>query len=67
MNFTKEDFWTFIMGLGATLLVVLASALIEVSDITDIEVWARGLVIGLVTATGRYLRTYLVERGTPNA
>ncbi|KKL88305.1 hypothetical protein LCGC14_1926050 [marine sediment metagenome] len=63
MRFTKQDALTFGLGLGAALLIVLGEALIRLEEdvVVDISVWGRGLLVGILGATGRYLVTRIPE------
>lgn len=64
MTFTKQDAITFLVGLGAALLVTLAQSLIDTQSLTeDPSRWAISLGTGLLAAAGRYLITVLAQRG----
>jgi hypothetical protein len=64
MTFTKSDGLTFLIGLGAALAVTLGEALIRFEDGgIDLETWAVALLTGLLAAAGRYLVTFLAQRG----
>lgn len=64
MNFTLQDLATFAIGLVVALSFEVGSALIQADDaFADFNVWANGVAIALLTATGRYLLTYLTQRG----
>lgn len=63
MRFTRSDLETFAIGLGVALAVTLGEALIAADSVADAATWARNLGIGLTTSAGRYLLTYLGQRG----
>jgi hypothetical protein len=64
MTFSRQDFYTFLIGLGAALAVTLGEALIRFEDGgVNLETWATALLTGLIAAGGRYLVTYLAQRG----
>ena len=63
MTFTKEDLRTFLIGLVAALGVTLGEMLITVEAQTDLGVWGRALLVGLLAAAGRYILTELARRG----
>ena len=63
MTFTKEDLRTFLIGLIAALGVTLGEMLITVEAQTDLGVWGRGLLVGLLAAAGRYILTEFARRG----
>lgn len=65
MTFSKQDAITFLIGLGAAILITVAEALIDAEAIRDIgwETWGTNLAIGLASAAGRYLVTYLAQEG----
>lgn len=63
MNFTKQDFYTFVVGLGAAVVVELATRFENTDAIlANPEAWLHGLVIGLLSAAGRYLLTFLTQK-----
>lgn len=63
MQFSKQDFLTFGLGLGAALVVTLGEALVrlESEPVDDYEKWAASLLTGFLSATGRYLVTRVPE------
>lgn len=64
MTFTRQDAATFLIGLGAALLVVLGEALVRSQELfDDPEKWAMSLCAGLLAAAGRYLVTEVTRRG----
>lgn len=64
MTFTKQDGLTFLIGLAAALAVTLGEALIRFEDGgIDLETWATALLTGLIAASGRYVVTWLAQRG----
>lgn len=69
MKFTKQDLYTFLLGLGVTLLVVLAQTLIE----ADVAAWIDdplpplvAFLTSMLTSLGRYILTELTQRGLTN-
>jgi hypothetical protein len=63
VTFTKQDAVTFLLGLGAAVLVVVAEALLQPEGLfVDAGAWLRALAIGVLAAVGRYLVTRLAER-----
>lgn len=64
MTFTRQDLYTFLIGLGAAAAIVLAEKLLDSEAIvSDPTTWAIGLATGLLSAIGRYLITYLAQKG----
>lgn len=64
MTFTRQDLYTFLIGLGAALLFTLGEALIRSQELADDPgKWAIGLGTGMASALGRYLVTELAQRG----
>lgn len=67
MTFTRQDAITFLLGLGAALGITVAEILVGIGDQSFEEVdWGTAgvlgnLVIGLLTATGRYLATRIPD------
>ena len=63
MTFTKQDFYTFLIGMGAALLMVLGQSLATAESLTeDPEKWLISLGTGLLSAAGRYIVTELAQR-----
>lgn len=64
MTFTRQDVYTFAVGLGVALLLQLGSVLVRLDSeqITDWGAWALSLATGLLAATGRYLLTEFSQR-----
>lgn len=65
MKFTKQDLWTFLIGLGASVVIVVATSLLSSAALFDGNgrEWLIGLLTGSLTSTGRYLLTYLAQKG----
>lgn len=64
MSFTRQDLFTFLIGMGAAILVPLAEALIRSQEIVDDPIkWGIAVGTGMLTAIGRYLLTELTQRG----
>ncbi len=70
MQFTRQDLYTFLIGLVTSVVIVVAQALLTAQAIFDGNgtQWLVGLLVGVLTALGRYLLTYLAQKGfTPPA
>ena len=68
MTFTKQDGLTFLIGLVASLVMVVGEALVRSEELLDDpEKWAIGLGAGLLAAAGRYIVTELTQRGLGRA
>lgn len=63
MPFGKQDFYTFLIGLGAAAAITLGEALVAAESATDLGTWGRNLLVGLSTSAGRYIVTFLAQRG----
>lgn len=64
MKFTKQDAYTFLIGLAVSVVLVIAQALtLEQSILENPSRWALGVLTGVLTATGRYILTYLTQKG----
>lgn len=63
MTFTKQDALTFVLGLGAALLITVGEALVNAEAIRELgwSEWGTNLGIGILAATGRYLVTRIPE------
>ena len=62
MTFTRQDLVTFLIGLTVALGVTVGQALVTLEPDVSLGEWARNLLIGLGTSTGRYLLTELAQR-----
>ena len=60
-RFTRGDLYTFLLGLAAAVAVPLGEALVTLNldPASDLEVWARGLLTGILAAAGNYLLTQI--------
>lgn len=62
--FTWQDFYTFAIGAVVAVLFELGSALVQSQQaFDDFSKWSISLAVALLTALGRYLLTYLTQRG----
>lgn len=64
MQFTRQDFYTFLVGLIASSVLIVAQALLTAEQLfADPGRWGLALATGLLTSLGRYLLTYLAQKG----
>ncbi|HLF72483.1 MAG TPA: hypothetical protein VI759_10065 [Dehalococcoidia bacterium] len=63
INPSHQALKTFAVGLGVTLLVTLGAALASVGPTTDVETWARNLLIAEASAIGVYIVNRLRPAG----
>lgn len=64
LRFTTQDAITFAIGLAAGLSLEIGLALLESEALfADPGQWVRALGSGLLASTGRYLVTYLAQKG----
>lgn len=60
---TRQDLYTFLIGLGAAVLYEFGTRAVDSEAIvSDPHAWAGSLAVGLLSAVGRYLVTYLTQR-----
>lgn len=63
MKFTMQDLYTFLIGLGVSIAVPFAGALIQAEAIFEDPVtWAIALAVGVISAAGRYILTEITQR-----
>lgn len=69
MKFTKQDALTFLIGLTAAALLAVGEVLVKLegSDSININQLFVGLAVGLLSAIGRYLATYVPQWLASNA
>lgn len=61
-----RDLGTFLVGLGAAVAVTVGLELVQLEGarrVPDWYIWLSNLLVGVLSATGRYLLTYLAQRG----
>lgn len=65
MSFGKQDLYTFAIGLAVAVIITLGESLATLDAEAGFEFagWARNLLIGIGSATGRYILTELSQRG----
>lgn len=64
LKFTRSDVVTFGIGLAAGLAWEVGDALVQSEALfADWRAWSTALGVGLVSATGRWIATYLTLRG----
>ena len=64
MTFSKQDAVTFLVGLVVSALFVVGEALVQSEAIAENPTQALfTFLTGLGTATGRYIITFLTQRG----
>lgn len=64
MKFTLQDLWTFLIGLVVAVVWEVGNALVTSADaFEDFNKWLALLAVGILTAAGRYILTYLTQRG----
>jgi hypothetical protein len=64
IRFTTQDLYTFLIGLGVAVAWELADKLQDSESITsDPFSWGISVVIALAGASGRWILTYLTQKG----
>jgi hypothetical protein len=61
-----RDLGTFLVGLGAAVAVTVGLELVQLDalrKVPDWYIWLPNLLVGVLSASGRYLLTYLAQRG----
>lgn len=61
-----RDAGTFLVGLGAAVAVTVGLELVQLEalrKVPDWYVWLNNLLVGVLSAAGRYMLTYLAQRG----